>query len=163
MQTHWRRSEPVWCPQCSSESGYRKPRSSPECVEWCRIYSVLTGQRPKRMHQTRVWLIKVGMARIRIDAMNSRWTCAVFRFVWFNKLSGIHHQSTGESDRQMTWVCFGSEKSKEYDENIRNERRGTLNGRQLVWNIMRWFGGFLDKRIRSDPQKPGIGLHRIKF
>jgi len=26
-----------------------------------------------------------------------------------------------------------------------------------------WFGGFLDKRILSDPQKPGIGLHRIKF
>jgi hypothetical protein len=70
---------------------------------------------------------------------------------------------TGESDRKMTSVCLGIEESKGYEEKIRKERKGTLDGRRLAWNIVMWFGGFLDKRIRSDPQKPGIGLHRIKF
>ncbi len=70
---------------------------------------------------------------------------------------------TGESDRQMTSVCFGSEESKEYDEKIRKERRGTLNGRQLVWNIMRWYGGFSFKRITSVTHVQAGGLHWIKF
>jgi hypothetical protein len=42
---------------------------------------------------------------------------------------------TGESDRQMTSVCFGSEESKEYDENIRKERKGTLDVKRRTGNI----------------------------
>lgn len=70
---------------------------------------------------------------------------------------------TGESDRQMTSVCFGSEESKEYDEKIRKERRGTLNGRQLVWNIMRWFA-CLSVEKRPSVTQIRIGeMNQIKF
>jgi hypothetical protein len=59
---------------------------------------------------------------------------------------------TGESDRQMTSVCLGSEESKGYEEKIRKERRGTHEGRRLAWTIMMWFAGFLEKRRPSVTQ-----------
>ncbi len=42
---------------------------------------------------------------------------------------------TGESEGKMKPVCSGSKESKGYEEKIRNERRGTLEGRRRTGNI----------------------------
>jgi hypothetical protein len=70
---------------------------------------------------------------------------------------------TGESDRKMTSVCLGSEESKGYEEKIRKERRGTLDGRQLVWNIMMWFAGFSEEKEAIRDPNPDRQNESLKF
>jgi hypothetical protein len=70
---------------------------------------------------------------------------------------------TGESDRKMTSVCLGNEESKGCEEKIRKERRDTLDGRRLAWNIMRWFAGFSDERWPSGTQIRIGEMNQIKF